>query len=235
MSRLRNQDGFTLMETLMAVTVGFVVLAATLGLLESSVRLDLGLMSKTDAMQRARLGMDKLTQEVRSQVCLDYDHPAVIAGDDNSLTFYGDYTEVGTRPVRRRVTFDPTKGTITSYAYEAPQNLPLPLKYTDFPTSPTRIQLVLEAVRNQFDKVQNKDVPFFTYYANHLDTDGVYRPSEKLGTPLIANDVKRVARIDIAFLARPTGAKDDKQAVNLSDQIAVRHLDPNVSLDPKCV
>ena len=29
MSRLRNQDGFTLMEVLMAVTVGFVVLAAT--------------------------------------------------------------------------------------------------------------------------------------------------------------------------------------------------------------
>lgn len=234
MSRLRNQDGFTVMETLMAITVGFVVLAATLGLLESSVRLDLGLMSKTDAMQRARLGMDKLTQEVRSQVCLDYDNPAVVAGDANAITFYGDYTDVGTRPVRRRVVFDPTKGTITSYAYEAPVNAQLPLKTTSFPTSPTRIQLVLEAVQNQFDKL-NQSVPFFTYYANHKDADGVFRPSEKLAVPLSPDDVKRVARIDIAFLARPTGAKDNKQAVNLSDQIVVRHLDPNVSLDPKCV
>jgi hypothetical protein len=234
MSRLRTQDGFTVMETLMAITVGFVVLAATLGLLESSVRLDLGLMSKTDAMQRARLGMDKLTQELRSQVCLDYDNPAVVAGDANSITFYGDYTDTGTRPVKRRVVFDPTKGTITSYAYAAP-TAPLPLKPASFPTSPTRTQLVLEAVRNQFDKKTNTTVPFFTYYANHKDIDGVYRPSEKLTVPLKSDDVKRVARIEVAFLARPTSAKDDTHALNLSDQIVVRHLDPNVSLDPKCV
>ena len=37
------------------------------------------------------------------------------------------------------------------------------------------------------------------------------------------------------FLARPTGATSNKQGVNLNDQVAVRHLDPNVSLDPKCV
>jgi hypothetical protein len=234
MSRLRSQDGFTVMEMLMAITVGFVVLAATLGLLESSVRLDLGLMSKTDAMQRARLGMDKLTQELRSQVCLDYDNPAVVAGDANSLTFYGDYTWEGTRPAKHRVVFDPAKGTITSYVYEAP-TAPLPLKKDSFPISPTKTQLVLEAVRNQFNTAQNKTVPFFTYFANHKDSDDVYRPSEELPVPLNADDVKRVARIDVAFLARPTGAKDDKQAVNLTDQIVVRHLDPNVSLDPKCV
>jgi prepilin-type N-terminal cleavage/methylation domain-containing protein len=234
MSRLRNQDGFTLMEMLMAITVGFVVLAATLGLLESSVRLNTGVMSKTDAMQRARLGMDMVTQDLRSQVCLDFDNAAVVAATDDSITFYGDFTEDGARPRKRRLTFDPTRGTITSYVYQAPNSAPSPLKATDFPTSPTRTQLVLEAVQNQYDQA-NQRIPFFTYWANHLDADGVYRPSEKLATPLSATDVKRVARIDVAFLARPTGAKNNKQAVNLSDQIAVRHLDPNVSLDPKCV
>ena len=33
MRRLREDDGFTIMEVLIAATVGFVVLAATLGLL----------------------------------------------------------------------------------------------------------------------------------------------------------------------------------------------------------
>jgi hypothetical protein len=235
MSRLRNQDGFTVMEMLMAVTVGFVVLAATLGLLESSVRFNVGLMSKTDAMQRGRLGMDKLTQELRSQVCLDYDNPAVLAGaTDNDISFYGDYSAEGTRPVKRRVVFDPAKGTVTSYAYEAPASVPLPLKKTSFPASPTNTQLVLEAVENRVDDA-NQIVPFFNYFANHKDNDGVYRASEKLGTPLTEANAKRVARIEISFLARPTGAKDDKQAVNLTDQIMARHLDPNVSLDPKCV
>ena len=105
MSRLRNQDGFTVMEVLMAITVGFVVLAATLGLLESSVRLNTGLISKTDAMQRARLAMDMVTQDLRSQVCLDFDDAAVVAGTDDSITFYGDFTEYGTRPKKRKLTF----------------------------------------------------------------------------------------------------------------------------------
>ena len=235
MSRFRNQDGFTVMEMLMAVTVGFVVLTATLGLLDSSVRLNVGLMSKTDAMQRARLGMDMVTQDLRSQVCLDYDNAAVISGTDNEITFYGDFTESGTRPVKRRLAFDPTKGTITSYAY-ANNTAPLPLKPADFPTSPTRTNLVLEAVQNQFNLTLNQTVPFFTYYANRKDpADGIYKPNEKLTTPLSVDDIKRVARIEVAFVARPTGAKDAKRAVNLSDQIMVRHLDPNVSLDPKCV
>jgi hypothetical protein len=235
MSRLRNQDGFTVMEMLMAITVGFVVLAATMGLLESSVRLNVGLMSKTDAMQRGRVGMDIVTQDLRSQVCLDYDNPAVIAGDDNSVTFYGDFTETGTRPVKRRLTFDPAKGTITSYAF-ANTTAPLPLKPADFPITPTRTNLVLEAVGTLFDLKTNKIVPFFTYYANQKDpVDGVYKPNEKLNVPLSAADVKRVARIEVSFVARPTGAKDDKRAVALNDQIIVRHLDPNVSLDPKCV
>ena len=47
MSRFRAQDGMTLPEVLVAATVGFIVLAATLGLLESSVRLNTGVMAKT--------------------------------------------------------------------------------------------------------------------------------------------------------------------------------------------
>jgi len=35
---------------------------------------------------------------------------------------------------------------------------------------------------------------------------------------------------------RPTGAKNDKQAVSVSDQIVARHADPNLSVpDPACV
>jgi len=70
-ARLRQEEGFTVMEVLIATLVGFVVLAAAMGLLESTVRLNTGVMGKTDAMQRGRLAMDKITQQLRSQVCLD--------------------------------------------------------------------------------------------------------------------------------------------------------------------
>ena len=55
MSRLRDERGITLMEVLSAATVGFVVLAGVFGLLESSVRLNTGVLAKTDAMQRGRI------------------------------------------------------------------------------------------------------------------------------------------------------------------------------------
>ena len=94
MSRLRAEDGFTVMELITAMAVGFVLLAATLGLLESSVRLNTGVISKTDAMQRGRLAMDTVTQQLRSQVCLDWDNSAVRAdADDESVTFFADYGE----------------------------------------------------------------------------------------------------------------------------------------------
>jgi hypothetical protein len=235
MSRLRNQDGFTVMEVLTAVTVGFVVLSATLALLESSLRFDLGVMSKTDAMQRGRLAMDSVTQDLRSQVCLDYDNPAVLTGSgEDAVTFYGDFTEQGQRPSKRRLAFDPVKKIIVSYVYAAPVTAPLPLKVTDFPSSPTGTRLVLEDVTRQVAQ-DGTNVPFLRYYANRKDADGVYRPNEQLAAPLSADDAKRVARIEISFLSRPTRATDSKQAVNLTDQVMARHLDPNVSLNPKCV
>jgi type II secretory pathway pseudopilin PulG len=233
MSRLRRQDGFTLTELVMAITVGFVVLSATLGLLESSVHLNLGVMSKTDAMQRGRLAMDNVTQQLRSQVCLDYDNPAVVAGGDgNSVTFYSDYTFDGKRPWKRRLTFDSAKRTITALGWEAPQAAALPLTTASFPLNPTQRRVVIDNVLNQ--RKDNADVPFLRYYAYQV-VAGVARPTKPLNTPLTADDAKTVARIEIAFTARPTGSKDDKGAVNLSDEIMARHLDPNVSLNPKCV
>ena len=81
MSRLREETGATLIEVLTAVTIGTIVFAAILTMLESTVRHNTGVLSRTDAMQRGRLAMDMITQELRSQVCLNnLDNPAVVAG-----------------------------------------------------------------------------------------------------------------------------------------------------------
>ncbi len=115
MSRLRSQEGFTLMEMLVAATVGFVILSATLGLLESTLRLDNGVMAKTDAQQRGRLAMDRITQELRSQVCLNLTTPAIlpVKSTADSVTFYSDFGEnVKAPPMLRTITFDAASGNI---------------------------------------------------------------------------------------------------------------------------
>jgi hypothetical protein len=226
----------TLMEVLIACTVGFVVLAATLGLLESSLRLNGGVASRTDAMQRGRLGMDKITQELRSQVCLDLDHPAILQGaTDSSVQFYTDFSEAdGTKaPDRRTLTLDPVQRRITTLIYQATVLKPTPDNYA---AKPTTSSLDLDNVSLQKDD-KGVTIPFLTYYAYQPTGDPAHpEPIQKLATPLDAASAARVARVDINFVARPIGATDDKNAVNVSDQIMVRHADPNLSVpDPACV
>jgi hypothetical protein len=235
MSRLRRNDGFTVMEMVMAMTIGMVVLAATFTLLDSSVRLNSGVLAKTDAMQRGRQGMDTITQQLRSQVCLDYAHSAVIAGATAStVSFYADFTEKGTRPVKRTITFDTTKNQIRSARFDPPPGV-TPLLDTSYGTTPTTTQNVLENMRQQVD-ANNQPVPFLKYYAYATPGAGELVADQVLNPPLTAAQAARVARIEISYLALPTGSKDLKKGVNLTDQIMARHADPNLSVpDPNCI
>jgi hypothetical protein len=239
MRRLRSEAGMTLMEVLSAATVGFVVLAGVLGLLESSVRLNTGVMAKTDAMQRGRLAMDRVTQQLRSEVCLDLDHPAILANATaNSVTFYADFSNASglTQPQKRTLALDPATGKITSLIYRtavAPPAKPLP---TDYPATTTSGELVLENTTLQKTPA-GVDIPFLKYFAyQQVGVPPHPEATMPLPVPLDDAEAARVARIEIAFTARPTGAKDSKNAVAITDQIAVRHADPNLAVpDPACV
>ena len=233
-ARLRQEEGFTVMEVLIATLVGFVVLAAAMGLLESTVKLNTGVMGKTDAMQRGRLAMDKITQQLRSQVCLDLDNAAIPQGATNtSVTFYADFSSADGKkpPQKRTLTFDPAKRTITAQIFKTAVLKPLP---TSYPASPSAVDPVLENVGLAKDSA-GVDLPFLTYYA-YQTVNGHPEPTQLLTTPLNKASAARVARIDINYSVRPTGAKNDKQAISVSDQIVVRHADPNLSVpDPACV
>jgi len=233
-ARLRQEEGFTVMEVLIATLVGFVVLAAAMGLLESTVRLNTGVMGKTDAMQRGRLAMDKITQQLRSQVCLDLDNAAIPQGATNtSVTFYADFSSADGKkpPQKRTLTFDSTKRSITASIFKTAVLKPLP---TSYPATPYAIDPVLENVGLAKNSA-GVDLPFLTYYA-YQTVNGHPEPTQLLTTPLSKAAAARVARIDINYSVRPTGANNDKQAVSVSDQIVARHADPNLSVpDPACV
>ena len=231
MRRLREEDGMTLMEVLVAATVGFVVLAATMGLLESSVRLNTGVMAKTDAMQRGRLAMDKITQQLRSEVCLDLDTPAIATGaTDSSVTFYSDFSSAdGTTLPEKRV-LSLSGGMIDSKIYRTSTA-------GVYPTAPTLASHILENALLQKDGA-GKDLPFLTYYAYQTVGDPPHpEATQILTTPLDKASAARVARIEIRFAALPTGDKaTSTRGLNLTDQIVARHADPNLSVpDPACI
>jgi prepilin-type N-terminal cleavage/methylation domain-containing protein len=220
-----RDHGFTLPEVLVASLVGFIVLAATLGLLESTLRLSGGVMSKTDAMQRGRLAVDRITQQLRSQVCRDFNTPAVVAGDTHSITFYADFSD-GTKPPDKRVlAMNASTGNVTESVYKG--SGPMGGPYS-FPATPTRVNMVLENAALQ------SGVPFLRYYA-YPATGTSRKPDAALPASLGAAHLARVARIDVALISRPTGARDNKNGIDLNDQVIVRHADPNLSVpDPSC-
>jgi hypothetical protein len=238
-SRLRAQDGMTLPEMLIAATVSFVVLAATLGLLDSTLRLGGGVMSKTDAMQRGRLAMDRITQELRSQVCLNLTTPAIITGATaDSVTFYSDFGsgDLTKPPLMRTISFDQASGNIIEAIVES-KTTTAPFDYSGTP----RKDVIFENATRQVKKVGgiDKEVPFLKYFAYQEEPGPppVLRTSQELAPPLVdPAKAARVARIEIAFAARPTGAKDNTNATDVEDQITVRHADPNLTVpDPMCV
>jgi hypothetical protein len=247
MSRLREEDGMTLMEVLTAITVGFVVLAAIFTMLESAVRLNTGVISRTDAMQRGRLAMDVITQELRSQVCLNnLNHPAGGAGaTENSVTFYSDFSDADgiEPPEKRTLTFDPASGDITTTIYSA--RVDEPDDVNDFDVAGENVRLENAARQTIPDGPDAGDlpdgfVPFLRYYAYEDVGDPPHPEPTMALVPgaggLSTAEAARVARIEISFVARPTGADDDEHGVNLTDQIMARHSDPNLQVpDPKCV
>jgi hypothetical protein len=237
-TRLRSEDGMTLPEVLIAATVGFIVLAATLGLLESTLRLSGGVMSKTDAMQRGRLAMDRVTQQLRSQVCLDLSTPAIVKDSTaDSVTFYSDFgSNPATPPSKRTLTFDPATGDITETVWAGAGPAGGPYTYNGTP----RRNLILENAARQQRKLPDGtqvDVPFLSFYAfEETGTPPRLDATATLAPPLDDAESARVARIDVAFSARPTGAKNDQHAVHVEDRVAVRHADPNLTVpDPMCV
>jgi prepilin-type N-terminal cleavage/methylation domain-containing protein len=236
MSRLRAQDGFTVMEMVVAMTIGLIVLSATFTLLDSTVRLNNGVARKTDAMQRGRQAMDTITQQLRSQVCLDWSHSAVIQGSTaDTITFYDDFSEDGKKLVKRTLTFDTTKNQIRSARFEPPAGVS-PLLDTSFPVTATGTQNVLENVRRQTDPKTKAPVPFLQYYAYPTPGAGELQADQVLTPPLTKAQAARVARIEVSFLALPTRTTDPTKGVNLTDQVMARHADPNLTVpDPNCI
>lgn len=229
MKRLREEDGMTLMEVLVAATVGFIVLAATMGLLESTVRLNGGVIAKTDAMQRGRLAMDRITQQLRSEVCLDLDTPAIVLGaTDSSVTFYADFSEANGAKLPEKRVLSLTGGKITSQIFRTTT----PGVYS---ATPTGSNFLLENVQVQKDDA-NKDLPFLKYFAYQTVGDHP-EATQVLATPLSKAAAARVARIEIRFKSLPTGDKSTStRGLNITDQIVARHADPNLSVpDPACV
>jgi prepilin-type N-terminal cleavage/methylation domain-containing protein len=66
MSALRREDGFTLVELLVAMVISLIVFGATLTILESYLRQSSAAAKRLDAQDQARLAVDRIVRDLRN-------------------------------------------------------------------------------------------------------------------------------------------------------------------------
>lgn len=250
-SRLSEDEGMTLIELLVSVSIGMVVVMAAAGLMDASGRASAEVQDRVDAVQRGRVAMEQISQRLRSQVCLNVSTPAVAMADSNEMRFY---TELGPYTA----TFQPQARRLAYVAGGAGQNgsliesvwdtvvlgtTPEATAAATFSRAPSRTRTLISDIalaQDQDDLDGDGDraelVPLFRYF-RFIGTAPA-TPNDQLQPPLDSAEMERVVRIAVTFDARPTRgpASRNKLDTRFGTDIFVRTADPtDPDHSPSCL
>jgi prepilin-type N-terminal cleavage/methylation domain-containing protein len=241
--RLRRQDGFTLPELLISLSMSLIIAIAAMTLVDVTMRKTDDTQNRVSSVQRGRLAMDTITRQLRSQVCLNTTTPAMAppAGwgantDGNNALFYVDFSDGSNpNPELHLITYDATKRQLIEKDYANVSKVAGQYSYPA-PGAYTRMKVVLDNVLPYTDPTTGKTAPIFSYYA-YDDSVNPPRPSSQLTGSLTAAQEATVARVDVAFKALPAHASASAQDAGsvFQDEVYVREADPNaVAPTPTC-
>jgi prepilin-type N-terminal cleavage/methylation domain-containing protein len=242
-SRHSDERGFTLIEMLVAASIGVILLMAAFMLLDRSFSSSATIADRQEGLQRGRQAMELITRQLRSQVCVvvppdtGYKAPVVSATDD-AVSFYGSLSESSTSVEKRTLTFVPDTATsdpddgvsITQNVITGTPNTAYPqMAFSGSGTTTTLLTKVKRA------KSGSTTLPVFRYYR--------YKPGapvgdlEQLTAPVAAANLPSIALIKIAFRSyadRPIS--DDNDATQLEDDVYIRISDSSEAQEtPQCI
>ncbi len=243
---LRDQRGFTLVETLVAMVTGIIVTGALFAILEFSMHQSGRLTEVAQATQLGRTAMNRIVDELHSG-CLSVKFAPVREGSgENKLILidgYGENAEVpatavktetkGIEGVRRdEIEFNEAKGTLTD-AGTLGSGLEANGEYA-FAGTKTTVQLGEKVAKAEAEK---KAVPVFRYYkyntAAATSTEAASTTLKQIelksGETLKAN-AKEVAAVDVSFNIAPNDTNTSQKtgrSVDLNDQSTFAFSAPN--------
>lgn len=226
----RDERGFTLVEMLVATSVGVGVLLGALSLSSALLHAQTKVSDRGESIARGRTAMEQIVQQLRSQVCLGPGYPAITYGDSSRVVFYADLANRAFVPERRELTY--ASGTVTERAYTGTTQAIAGQPPFAFASTPYRTRVVLD--RMQLRRAGGSDVPFLRYYT--FDGSDPIRPSRLLATPLSANDAARVVQVSVSFGALPSRSGSGTTAEPFSANVYVRTADPtDPDHSPLCI
>ena len=242
MIRARRQDGFTLPELLIALSMSLIVAFAALTLVEVTMRKTDDTQNRVSSVQRGRMAMDTITRQLRSQVCLNTTTPAMsppaawgVNTDGNNALFYVDFSDGSNpNPELHLITYDAASHQIVEKDYKN-YGTGGAFSYRP-PAQYDRMKVLLDNVGQATDPNTGLLIPVFQYYA-YDDSVTPPRPDTLLSGSLTAAQEATVARIDVTFTAGPAHASASAKHAGsvFADEVYVREADPNaVAPTPTC-
>jgi prepilin-type N-terminal cleavage/methylation domain-containing protein len=216
---LRSENGFTLIELMVALVLGIIVSAATLAIVITSVHLSSNYTDRVDATQQGTIAMEKITQALNSSCVASSVAPILSASDANDVWFYsllGDSPTI--QPNEVEISYTGGSIVMNTYAYVSGT---APTSWT-FSTTPTKLVLVQNAT-------QVGSTPIFQYYG-YGSGGAISSTPYTLSTTLGATNAATTAEVAISFQGDPSG--DDWTALgrpaSFSDAVVLR-LSPSSS------
>ena len=226
MSRLRDQEGFTLVELLVSMIIGTIVILAAFAVLDATGTLARKAQDRVDATQRGRLAMDVIGSHLRSQVCLPGAIPPVEAGaTPTSITFYSNLEDENAAPTKRRIYIQ--GDAIMEQTWDG-TFAGIPGAQTVTWSPPTQKTLVQPVA-------QVGATPYLQYWGFDASLPATINTPLNV-TPLSAADAADVVQVDVNFVSRPTKATaaSPRDAI-FQQSIFFRTADPmDPGKGPKC-
>lgn len=222
-TRLAAERGFTLIELMVSISLGMLVLFAVTNLLDSSGRANARLTDKTETVQRIRIGMDRVTRVLRTQVCPDTATPPIISGTPTAVSFYSDLSTTGDERFRpRKVSLymiSADGGTVIQDTY-VPTSASAPWTYAATPTSTTDLVNQVTGLGGSTD--------IFKYYGFADTNNEVATPLDTSlsADPLPSNSIAKIVKVDASLQVSPqSGNTDTRRKAAMTGSVYTRNAD----------
>jgi prepilin-type N-terminal cleavage/methylation domain-containing protein len=217
--RLRtDESGFSLVELLMSMALGSIVLAALMTVFMGGIQGTVQVSDRTEALQRGRITMDRVTTLLSSQTCLlntdGTGQPPIRDGQNNQVAFYASLGVVDSDPMIYRLTYDPATKRMTEDRF-VPVRAAGIVTYPSYPASPSVSRVIGTNILPTA-----AGAPIFQYWQFITDsgpTLGMVNGTA-LTTPLSTTSQYATVRMTMSFVTQPehtTGSTIDLRATAL--------------------
>lgn len=219
---LREDDGFSLMELLVALAIGSIVLTAVLTVFTNGLTNTAKVTDRVDATQRARITTDAISSLLQAGVCNNSTAPITNASP-NSITFTGNLGGPEDSTVQYRIRWDSATKTVYEDTYTFSGQASSTDSTLVYPTTPTTTKVIGTNMQPQGD-----GTTLFTYYPFDTTTGTVGAdPIAAPGTNAVA--LRTVVAITTNLMSLPSRTKTSAtdSAAPIEAQSVIGQVDPS--------